>query len=73
MIFFRLFTSLHLLQSTHSFSLYKVCNSTELHTLSVSAQTVETAALTTTSLANVLQVADLLVATLIFLSLLNVC
>ena len=52
MISSRLFTSLDLLQSAPPFSLDKVCNSTELHTQSVSAQIAEIAASTATSLAN---------------------
>ena len=64
MISLRLFISLDLLQSTPAFSLYKVCNPTELHTLSVSALTVET----TAALANMLEVSDLLVADSMFLS-----
>ena len=72
MISLRLFTSLDLLQSIPLFSLYKVYNSTELHTLSVSALTAETTASTATSLANVLEVADLLVAALTFHSPVNI-
>ena len=68
----RLFTSLDQFQSTPPFSLCKVCNSTELHTLPVSVLTAETTASTATSLANVLGVAYLLVAALMFLSLVNV-
>ena len=72
MISLRLVTSLDLLQSTPPFSLYKLCSSTELHTLSVSALTAKMTASTAASLANVLEVADLLVVALIFFSLVNV-
>ena len=68
----RLFASLDLLQSTCPFSLYKPCNSTELHILSVFAQTFETTTSTSTLLANLLEVTELLVPVLMFLSPVNV-
>ena len=69
----RLFTSLDLLQSIPPFSLYKVCNSTELHILSVSALTAKRTGSTSALLANALEVADLLVPALMFPSPVNDC